>query len=67
MFIYEQFQQSTEAALVFIGRLDAVFQVGKTGLAGPGMSVIEIRSVVQCPALKHDGIAFFADDGGGKE
>ena len=30
------------------------------------MGVVEIRTVVQRPAFKHNGIALFADDGGCK-
>ena len=60
----EQFEQAAQGALVIIGRLNAVFQVGQTTFACPGMGVVEIRTVVQRPAFKHNGITFLADNGG---
>ena len=59
----EQFEQAAQGAFVIIGRLNAVFQVGQTTFACPGMGVVEIRTVVQRPAFKHNGIALLADDG----
>ena len=64
VFTDEQFQQSTQSTSIVIWRLHAVLQIGKAGLAGPGMGIIKIRTVVQCTALEHHGIALFADDGG---
>ena len=60
----EQFEQSAQGAFVIIGRLDAVLQIGKAGLACPGMGVVKIRTVIQRPPLEYHGIALFTDNGG---
>ena len=59
----EQFKQAAQGAFVVIGRLNTVLQIGKAGLACPCMGVVKIRTVIQRPALKHNGVALFADDG----
>ena len=59
----EQFEQAAQGAFVIIGQLNTVLQICKAGLACPGMGIVKIRTVVQRPAFKHNGIALFADDG----
>ena len=55
-------QQSTQRPLVGIRRLHAVLQIGKAGLACPGMGVVKIRAVIQSAALEDRLIIFLADD-----
>ena len=58
----KKLQQSTQRPLIGIRRLHGVLQIGKAGLACPGMGVVKIRAVIQRAALEDRLIIFLADN-----
>ena len=44
--------------------LDGIFQIGKAGFAHPCVGVVEVTAFIQRPALKHDPVILFTDNGG---